>query len=128
MLLRQTPLVPLTSYPQTQQDDAPMRVRIKYYDDKSYELKILAPETVWYVKRCAGIKQCANRPGHEVVGAITLKHVYHIAEAKSKDFPHLTMEQVCRMIISSCRSYGIKVVAQPEDAPEYVPLPSSTPT
>lgn len=121
-------------------------MKIRYYDDKSYDLvsfgrgpsaaarvptavpcsthalqKIMQPETVWFVKRCAGIKQCTNRPGHETVGAITLKHVYHIAENKAKDLPGIPLEQVCRMIIASCRSYGVKVVARPEDAPEFSP-------
>lgn len=47
-----------------------------------------------------------------MVGEVTLKHIYEIAQIKSKDpaFEGISLESVCKTIIGSARSLGIKVV------------------
>lgn len=70
-----------------------------------------SPPTSYFLKAAAGITKGASKPGHEVAGRITLKHVYEIAEIKSKDpaFSGIPLESVCRTIIGSARSLGIQV-------------------
>ena len=48
--------------------------------------------------------------------AVSLKHVFAIAEAKSVDTPGAPLEAVARSIVGTARSMGIRVVARPEDA------------
>jgi large subunit ribosomal protein L11 len=60
----------------------------------------------------AGIEKGPARPGHEVTGTVSLKHVYEIAKIKASDehMRHLPLEAVARMIVGSARSLGIQVV------------------
>ena len=50
--------------------------------------------------------------GKEVAGEVTLKHIYEIACVKKKDnaMKNFPLEAVCKIIIGSARSIGIKVV------------------
>jgi ribosomal protein L11 len=50
--------------------------------------------------------------GKKFAGTITMKHIYEIAVVKAKDpkLSHLPLPSVCKMLIGSCRSIGIKVL------------------
>ena len=50
--------------------------------------------------------------GREVAGEVTLKHIYEIACVKKQDsaLKNVPLESVCKIIIGSARSLGIKVV------------------
>jgi large subunit ribosomal protein L11 len=50
------------------------------------------------------------------VGTISLKHLYHIAEAKRADMPGLSLQGVVKCLMHQCKSMGVRVVARPEDA------------
>lgn len=88
----------------------------KYYfslqSDRSYSFTTSTPPTSYFLKAAAGIHKGATRPGHEVAGEISLKHVYEIALAKSKDpvFEGIALESVCKTVMGSARSLGIKIV------------------
>ena len=71
-----------------------------------------SPPVSYYLKAAAGITKGASKPGHEVAGRVTLKHIYEIAEIKSKDpaFAGIELESVCRTIAGSARSLGIEVI------------------
>ena len=51
--------------------------------------------------------------GREIAGTVTLKQIYEIASIKKQDsvFNNSTLEGVCKRLIGSCRSCGIKVVS-----------------
>lgn len=74
------------------------------------------PPASYFIKKAAGLTSGANKPGHEVVGKISLKHVYEIALVKQLDLPSMPLKSICKSIIGSCRSMGVAVVARPEDA------------
>ena len=46
-----------------------------------------------------------------------MKHIYEIAQIKGKDpkLAHLPLESVCKMLVGSCRSMGIRVVSGQTD-------------
>ena len=50
--------------------------------------------------------------GKEIAGEVTLKHIYEIACIKKQDnsLKNVPLESVCKIIIGSARSVGIKVV------------------
>ena len=62
------------------------------------------------------LERAADRTGHEIIGAISLKHLYEIAALKRRDTPNIPLEAICKNLMASCRSMGVKVVARPEDA------------
>lgn len=98
-------------------DDRPLRVQVRVYADKSYDWTLRGPPASWLIKRSAGLARGADRPGPatQPVGAISLKHLYHIAEAKQGDMPGLSLRGVVKCLMHQCRSMGVKVVARPED-------------
>ncbi|XP_078000827.1 large ribosomal subunit protein uL11m-like [Glandiceps talaboti] len=90
----------------------PIPTKIFVKSDRSYTIKMNKPPVSYYLKAAAGISRGANNPGKEVVGKVTLKHVYEIAKIKSEDesLQDETMEYICRAVIGSARSIGIQVV------------------
>eukprot|EP00878_Enallax_costatus_P029111 GHUV01031531.1.p1 GENE.GHUV01031531.1~~GHUV01031531.1.p1 ORF type:complete len:125 (+),score=19.92 GHUV01031531.1:37-375(+) len=96
--------------------DVPLRVLIKVYEDKSYDWMLKGPPSSWYIKQAAGLARAADRPGHETVGAISLKHLYEIAKVKQPDMPGMSLRGVVKCLMSQCQSMGVKVVERPEDA------------
>jgi large subunit ribosomal protein L11 len=63
-----------------------------------------------------GLARGADRPGHEVAGAVSLKHLFEIAKVKQRDRPNLPLQSIVASLMSSCRSMGVRVVARPEEA------------
>ena len=54
----------------------------------------------------------ANRPGHETVGTVTVKHIYEIARLKQSEsrLSGLSLEGLCKSVIASAKSMGVEVV------------------
>eukprot|EP00090_Calanus_glacialis_P029371 TRINITY_DN47132_c0_g1_i1.p1 TRINITY_DN47132_c0_g1~~TRINITY_DN47132_c0_g1_i1.p1 ORF type:complete len:194 (-),score=68.94 TRINITY_DN47132_c0_g1_i1:51-632(-) len=93
-------------------EGVPLPTRTTVNPDRSYNLVIHHPTATYFLKQAAGVKRGAQYPGREVTGYITRKHLYEIAVVKGQD-PPLQMEdlqEVCRLLIDSANSLGIKVV------------------
>ncbi|XP_052823466.1 39S ribosomal protein L11, mitochondrial isoform X2 [Octopus bimaculoides] len=90
----------------------PMRTKITVNPDRSYQLELISPPTTFFLKQAAGIEKAAMVGGDEVSGKLTLKHIYEIAKIKSEDpaFLGQTLQNICKGLIGTCRSCGIKVV------------------
>lgn len=60
---------------------------------------------------------CICIAGEEVAGKVSLKHVYEIALIKSKDptFENVSLQNVCKSIITAAHSCGIEVVPRLEE-------------
>lgn len=76
-----------------------------------------APPTSLLLKRAAGITAGAHKPGAEVTGTISIKHIYEIAKIKLKDVDIHEKEvgircspQMCKVIAGSARSLGLRIV------------------
>lgn len=74
----------------------------------------------YFLRQAAGIERGSMDPKREVAGKITLKHVYEIAQIKSKDSDYecVPLEKVCQEVIRAARSLGIQVVHR-LDAKDY---------
>ncbi|XP_029635591.1 39S ribosomal protein L11, mitochondrial isoform X2 [Octopus sinensis] len=98
----------------------PMRTKITVNPDRSYQLDLLTPPTSYFLKQAAGIEKAAMVGGGEVSGKLTLKHIYEIAKIKSEDpaFLGQSLQNICKGLIGTCRSCGIKVVPS-LDVEEY---------
>eukprot|EP00216_Chloropicon_sp_CCMP2111_P002336 CAMPEP_0198242850 /NCGR_PEP_ID=MMETSP1446-20131203/21749_1 /TAXON_ID=1461542 ORGANISM="Unidentified sp, Strain CCMP2111" /NCGR_SAMPLE_ID=MMETSP1446 /ASSEMBLY_ACC=CAM_ASM_001112 /LENGTH=118 /DNA_ID=CAMNT_0043926481 /DNA_START=16 /DNA_END=372 /DNA_ORIENTATION=+ len=103
------------------EEGVPIPVVITAFKDKTFTYVTKTPPNSYFLLKAAGLTRGANQPGHEVVGHISLKHIYEIAEVKLKDpeLKHLSMKSMCSQLMSSAKSMGIQVVAKPEDAPRH---------
>lgn len=68
-----------------------------------------APPTSLLLKRAANITTGARKPGAEVTGTISIKHVYEIAKIKMKDVD-VTEKEMCKVVAGSARSLGLRIV------------------
>lgn len=77
----------------------------------------------FFVKRALGKASGSQKPGHESAGALSLQHVYEIANIKAIDQPGLPLQSLCNSIIGTCRSMGVSIARppQPPPAPEAAP-------
>ncbi|KAK7927745.1 putative ribosomal protein L11- mitochondrial [Apiospora marii] len=98
----------------------PMPTRVTVRADRSFTFDIRTPQTSWLLRNAAdlpvgkkGKRKGASQPGHEVVGSLTLKHVYEIAKIKQSELrlSGITLEGLCRSIIYQAKSIGLEVVA-----------------
>ncbi|KAK7956781.1 mitochondrial 54S ribosomal protein uL11m [Apiospora aurea] len=98
----------------------PMPTRVTVRADRSFAFDIRTPQTSWLLRNAAdlpvgkkGKRKGASRPGHEVVGTLTLKHVYEIAKIKQTELrlSGLSLEGLCKSIIYQAKSIGLEVVA-----------------
>lgn len=74
------------------------------------------PPASYFIKKAAGLESGSQKPGHDVAGTISLKHIYEIALAKQGDVPHIPLKSVCKSLVGTCRAMGVAVVARPEEA------------
>ncbi|PHH69514.1 hypothetical protein CDD83_5697 [Cordyceps sp. RAO-2017] len=99
----------------------PMPCRVTVRPDRSFHFEIRTPQTSWLMlntldglpKNKKGLRRGAQKPGHETVGTISLKHIYEIAKIKQSELrlSGLSLEGLCRSIIFQAKSMGIQVVA-----------------
>lgn len=97
----------------------PTPARVAVRPDRSFTFELRTPTVSWLLLQAANVKEIknkirgANRPGHETVGTVTLKHVYEIAKIKQSEtrLSGLSLEGLCKSVIASAKSIGVKVVS-----------------
>lgn len=92
----------------------PLPIRAKAITDKTFELDIHMPPATYFIKQAAGIAKGPMKPGHEVAGKITYRHLYEIAKIKLQDPPNalLDHQQMCQMLVGVCRTCGVEIVRE----------------
>ncbi|KAK3988523.1 ribosomal protein L11, N-terminal domain-containing protein [Cladorrhinum sp. PSN332] len=97
----------------------PLPVRVTVRPDRTFHFDVRTPQTSWLLLLAAevpitkkGMRKGATNPGKEIVGTVSLKHVYEIAKIKQSELrlSGLSLEGLCRMIIWQSKSMGIQVV------------------
>ncbi|KAG5980421.1 hypothetical protein E4U55_004038 [Claviceps digitariae] len=98
----------------------PIPCRVTVRPDRSFHFDVRTPQTSWLLlsaieapKNKKGIRKGASKPGHEIVGTLSLKHIYEIAKIKQSELrlSGLSLEGLCKSIIYQAKSIGIDVVA-----------------
>ncbi|KAH7150097.1 60S ribosomal protein L19 [Dactylonectria estremocensis] len=98
----------------------PIPCKVVVRPDRSFHFDVRTPHTSWLLLNAAqgplnkkGNRKGASKPGHETVGTVSLKHIYHIAKIKHTELrlSGLSLESLCRSIIYQAKSIGIDVVA-----------------
>jgi large subunit ribosomal protein L11 len=88
---------------------APCPTVITYYQDKSFTFAIKTPPASFLIKKAAKVQSGSKTPGRSNVGAITVKQVREIAEAKMVDLNANDVEAAMKIVLGSARSMGIEV-------------------
>jgi large subunit ribosomal protein L11 len=82
---------------------------ITVYSDRTFTFITKTPPVTYLVKDKTSIKAGAHKPGHEVAGNISKKHVEEIAKQKRPDLTAANLENAMRTVEGSVRSMGIKL-------------------
>jgi large subunit ribosomal protein L11 len=97
-----------------------MPTRVTVHGDRTFHFDIRTPQTSWLLRNAADIpigkknkRKGASKPGHEIVGTVSLKHIYEIAKIKQSELrlSGLSLEGLCKSVIFQAKSIGIAVVA-----------------
>ena len=95
-------------------DNVPVRARVFSYADRTFDFKVLTPSTTYFLLKAAGLQKGASNPGHEIVGSVTNKQIYHIAQLKMKDLEakdhKMSLRALSRAIVGSARAAGLEIV------------------
>ena len=96
----------------------PIPCRVTVRPDRSFHFELRTPTTSYLLLQAAGVKERKGRirgspqPGKEIVGEVSLKHVYEIAKIKQSELrlSVLSVEALSKCVIASAKSAGIAVV------------------
>ncbi|EKM59667.1 uncharacterized protein PHACADRAFT_250309 [Phanerochaete carnosa HHB-10118-sp] len=80
--------------------------------DRSFTFITKTPPTTYFLKKAAGIEKGTGKPGHEIVGTVSLKHIYEIARIKHTDdhLKHLRLEAIASTVVATAKTLGLQVV------------------
>lgn len=90
----------------------PIPVLMTVKPDRTFAFEMKSPPTSWLIMKAAGVKKGSDKPGHNIVGTISLKHVYEIAKIKKTDERHkdLELRSICSSIVLTANVVGVQVV------------------
>lgn len=95
----------------------PIPARVTVRPDRSFTFDVRTPTTAWLLLQAAGVKEHKNKikgaqkPGHDDIGTVSLKHVYEIAKIKKSEarLAGSSLEGLCKSVIAQAKSMGVKV-------------------
>ncbi|CCU74739.1 unnamed protein product [Blumeria hordei] len=93
----------------------PLPVRVTVRPDRSFHFEIRTPATSYLLLKASGVElskgKLKGKGGNEIVGSISLKHVYEIAKIKQSELrlSGLSLEGICRCVIGQAKSVGIEI-------------------
>ncbi len=96
---------------------SPTPVIITYYQDKSFSLQFKTAPAAFLLKQAAGLPPGGKRnrakgsvkPGHDVVGSVSVAQIRKIAETKMKDLSANSIDAAMMIILGSAKSCGIEI-------------------
>ncbi|KAH7370362.1 putative mitochondrial ribosomal protein L11 [Rhexocercosporidium sp. MPI-PUGE-AT-0058] len=93
----------------------PIPARVTVRPDRSFHFEIRTPTTSYLLLKAGNVElkkgKLKGKSGNEIVGSISLKHVYEIAKIKQSELrlSGLSLEGLCKSVISSAKSVGVEV-------------------
>ncbi len=93
----------------------PTPVRVTVRPDRSFHFEIRTPVTSYMLLKAANVEPVKGKlkgaKGNEIVGTISLKHVYEIAKIKQSELrlSGLSLEGICKSVIAQAKTVGVAV-------------------
>lgn len=97
------------------QTGTPIPARVTVRPDRSFHFEVRTPNTSYLLLSAARVEakkgKLKGKSGNEIVGEISLKHVYEIAKIKQSELrmSGLSLEGLCKTVIAQAKSVGVKV-------------------
>jgi len=94
----------------------PTPARVTVRPDRSFHFEIRTPTTAYLLLSAAQVElkkgKLKGSSAGEVVGTVSLKHVFEIAKIKQSELrlSGLSLEGLCKSVIAQAKSVGVKVV------------------
>ena len=85
-------------------------VRVKIYEDKSFDLEIKKPPVSELLKKAVGIEKGSGEPNKKKVGKITRAQLKEIALKKLPDLNTKDIEKAMKIIEGTAKNMGIEIV------------------
>jgi len=85
-------------------------VRVKIYEDRSFDLEIKGPPVSELLKKAAGIEKGSGEPDKKKVGKITKAQLKEIAQKKLPDLNTKDIEKAMKIIEGTAKNMGIEIV------------------
>lgn len=82
---------------------------ITVYSDRSFSFITKTPPASYFLKTNLKLKRGAQKPGHEVAGTASEKHIEEIANAKMPDLTAADLAAAKRTVEGSARAMGLKL-------------------
>ena len=94
----------------------PIPARVTVRPDRSFHFELRTPTTAYLLLNAAGVKPDKGKlkgrgNGNEIVGTVSLKHVFEIAKIKQSELrlSGLSLEGLCRSVIAQAKTVGVEV-------------------
>lgn len=80
--------------------------------DRSFTFETKSPPTAWLLMKAANVSKGADKPTHNHVGTVSLKHIYEIAKIKKTDERHkeVDLKAICGAVILTATAIGVNVI------------------
>ncbi|CEM34398.1 unnamed protein product [Vitrella brassicaformis CCMP3155] len=100
--------------------DVPIQVQLLPLTDRTFKFWLRGPPAFWFIRRVARVPLGSAYPGHDILGNITLKEIYHIAKAKCMDPPLVgrPLKSIVAALIGTGNAMG--VTTSRELLPEFI--------
>lgn len=92
-----------------QQSGTVIPVVITVFEDRSFTFILKSPPAAVLIKKAANLASGANKPGHEIVGKVTVKDLEEIAKIKEDGMKANELPGAVRTLAGTARSMGIEV-------------------
>jgi large subunit ribosomal protein L11 len=95
----------------------PIPARVTVRPDRSFHFEIRTPTTAYLLLKAANVElkkgKLKGKSGNEIVGMISLKHVYEIARIKQSELrlSGLSLEGICKSVIAQAKTVGVEIKA-----------------
>jgi large subunit ribosomal protein L11 len=93
----------------------PIPARVTVRPDRSFHFELRTPTTSWLLLSAAGVEfkkgKLRGAGPNEIVGSISLKHVFEIAKIKQSELrlSGLSLEGICKSVIAQAKTVGVIV-------------------
>jgi len=88
-------------------DGVPVEVTV--FEDRSYQLRFLAPSTAFLLRRAAGIEKGSAAAGKESAAVLDTAALRYVAKRKLPELNTDDLEVAVRIVAGTARSMGIRV-------------------
>ena len=84
-------------------------VKVTIYDDRTFDLVIKTPPTLFLIKKFAKLKSGSKNGSKEEVAVLSKEQIKEIAEIKFPDLNAYTIDEAIKIVKGTATSMGVKV-------------------